>query len=129
MQHKEIARSVGVDDDVIGKLLTRATDFQDPRVAGLVAYVGAAVGNAVGPEIVEALAGDSDPDRLRSEAAFARLCGVAPIPASSGETNRHRLHHGGDRAANSALHIAEVVRLRCDPRLRRPAHQRGPVDA
>lgn len=56
-----------------------------------------------------------NPDRLRSEAAFARLCGVAPIPASSGKTNRHRLHRGGDRSANRALHIAVVVRMRyCD---------------
>ena len=53
-----------------------------------------------------------NPDRLRSEAAFARLCGVAPIPASSGKTNRHRLHRGGDRSANRALHIATVVRMR-----------------
>jgi len=47
-------------------------------------------------------AGDN-PDRLRSEAAFASLCGVAPIPASSGRTNRHRLSRGGDRDANRAL--------------------------
>lgn len=47
-------------------------------------------------------AGDN-PDRLRSEAAFAHLCGAAPIPASSGKTHRHRLNQGGDRAANHAL--------------------------
>jgi transposase len=47
-------------------------------------------------------AGDN-PQRLRSEAAFAHLCGVAPIPASSGKTRRHRLNQGGDRAANHAL--------------------------
>ncbi|MGW3608127.1 transposase [Micromonospora sp. NPDC005161] len=46
---------------------------------------------------------DDNPHRLHSEAAFARLCGVAPIPASSGRTDRHRLHRGGDRDANSAL--------------------------
>ena len=44
----------------------------------------------------------SNPDRLHSEAAFAHLIGVAPIPASSGKTRRHRLHRGGDRHANSA---------------------------
>ena len=85
----------------------------------------------LGPDTVSALLitiGDN-PDRLRSEAAFARLCGVAPIPASSGKTNRHRLHRGGDRAGNSALHIAAVVRLRYDPQpgLRRPPNHRGPV--
>jgi transposase len=47
-------------------------------------------------------AGDN-PQRLRSEAAFAHLCGAAPIPASSGRTDRHRLNRGGDRRANNAL--------------------------
>ena len=51
-------------------------------------------------------------DRLTSEAALARLCGVAPIPASSGNTKRHRLHRGGDRAANSAIHLVVINRLR-----------------
>lgn len=64
------------------------------------------------------------PERLRSEAAFAHLCGVAPIPASSGRTQRHRLHRGGDRAANRALHLAVVVRLRCCPRTRRYMERR-----
>lgn len=60
-------------------------------------------------------AGDN-PARLRSEASFAALCGVSPIPASSGMTQRHRLNRGGDRAANSALHIIAIGRLRLDPR-------------
>ncbi|MCX2933886.1 transposase [Mycobacterium sp. CVI_P3] len=80
----------------------------------------------LGPDTVSALLitiGDN-PDRLRSEAAFAHLCGVAPIPASSGKTNRHRLHRGGDHAGNSALHIAAVVRLRYDPRSRAYADRR-----
>jgi len=49
---------------------------------------------------------------------------VAPIPASSGKTNRHRLHRGGDRSGNRALHIAVVVRLRYDPRSRDYASRR-----
>lgn len=80
----------------------------------------------LGPDTVAALLvtiGDN-PDRLRSEAAFAHLCGVAPIPASSGKTHRHRLHRGGDRAGNSALHVAAVVRLRYDPRSRAYADRR-----
>jgi transposase len=80
----------------------------------------------LGPDTVSALLvtiGDN-PDRLRSEAAFARLCGVAPIPASSGKTNRHRLHRGGDRTGNRALHIATIVRLRYDPRSRAYADRR-----
>jgi transposase len=57
-------------------------------------------------------AGDN-PERLRSEAAFARLCGADPIPVSSGRTDRHRLHRGGDRDANSALWRITLVRMRC----------------
>jgi transposase len=60
-------------------------------------------------------AGDN-PDRMTSEAAFAMLCGVAPLPASSGMTQRHRLNRGGDRQANRALHLAVVSRVRLDPR-------------
>ena len=86
----------------------------------------------VGPEVAGQLlvtAGDN-PDRLRSEAAFAHLCGVAPIPASSGRTDRHRLNRGGDRAANSALYTVVLVPAPLRPRhpgLRRTAHQAGPV--
>lgn len=57
-------------------------------------------------------AGDN-PDRLGSEASFAHLAGVAPIPASSGKRqNRHRLNRGGDRAANNALYTVAIVRMR-----------------
>lgn len=60
-------------------------------------------------------AGDN-PQRLRSESesGFAALCGVSPVPVSSGKTNRYRLNRGGDRAANSALHIIAIGRLRTD---------------
>lgn len=60
-------------------------------------------------------AGDNS-ERLHSEASFAALCGVSPVPASSGKITRHRLNRGGDRAANSALHIIAIGRLRTDPR-------------
>lgn len=57
-------------------------------------------------------AGDNT-TRIRNEAAFAKLCGVAPQPASSGRTSgRHRLSRGGDRAANSALYTVTIVRMR-----------------
>jgi transposase len=56
---------------------------------------------------------------MRSEAAFASLCGVSPVPASSGKTNRHRLNHGGDRVANNALWRIVMVRLTCDPRTKK----------
>jgi transposase len=54
----------------------------------------------------------SHPGRCRSEAAFARLAGVAPIPASSGQTQRHRLNRGGDRQLNHALHMITATRAR-----------------
>jgi transposase len=68
----------------------------------------------VGPDSAAALliaAGDN-PERLRSEAAFAALCGSSPVEASSGKTRRHRLNRGGDRQANAALHRIVIVRLR-----------------
>lgn len=51
------------------------------------------------------------PERVRAEAAFAKLCGVSPIPASSGKTTRHRLNRGGHRHANAALYRAVIVRM------------------
>jgi transposase len=57
------------------------------------------------------LVGDN-PERIRSEAALAKLCGVCPIPASSGKTSRHRLNRGGHRQANAALYRVVIVRMR-----------------
>lgn len=65
-----------------------------------------------------ALASWSHLGRIRSEAAFASLAGTSPIPASSGNTVRHRLNRGGDRRLNRALHMAIVTRMRMDPRTR-----------
>lgn len=63
------------------------------------------------------VAGDN-PQRLKSEASFASLCGVSPIEASSGKVVRHRLNRGGDRDANRALHLICVVRMRHEKRTR-----------
>ena len=54
-------------------------------------------------------------ERFRSDASFARLAGTAPIPCSSGQRDRHRLHRGGDRQLNHALHIIAITRARDDP--------------
>ena len=62
-------------------------------------------------------AGDN-PQRLRSEAAWAHLCGVAPIQASSGKVTRWRLSRGGDRQANGALWVVVITRMSSDPRTR-----------
>jgi transposase len=80
----------------------------------------------VGPDTAAALlitAGDN-PDRLTSEAAFAALCGVNPIEASSGKTTRHRLNRGGDRRANSALYTIVFTRLGRDQNTRDYAERR-----
>ena len=72
----------------------------------------------VGPQTAAALvaaAGDN-PERLKSEASLAALCGVSPLQASSGKTIRHRLNKGGDRSANNALWTIAMVRMRSEPR-------------
>jgi transposase len=92
-------------------LLAPLTEKINPQLAAL---------HGVGPDVAGQLlvtAGDN-PHRLRSEAAFAMLCGAAPLPASSGRTHRHRLNRGGDRQANAALYRIVVCRLRWDPRTR-----------
>jgi transposase len=68
------------------------------------------MGTATAAEML-ILVGD-EPERIRSEAAFAKLCGACPVPASSGKTSRHRLNRGGHRQANAALHRVVVVRMR-----------------
>jgi transposase len=80
----------------------------------------------VGPQtaaVLVAVAGDN-PERLKSEAALAALCGASPLQASSGKTIRHRLNRGGDRAANNALWTIAMVRMRSDPRTRRYVERR-----
>lgn len=72
----------------------------------------------VGPQtaaILLSVAGDN-PERLKNESALASLCGVNPLPASSGKTIRHRLNRGGSRTANNALWTIAMVRMRSDPR-------------
>ena len=70
-------------------------------------------GFGIGPDTAAEMLivfGDN-PDRIRSEAAFAKLCGTCPVPASSGMTNRHRLYWGGHRQANSAIYRTVIVRM------------------
>ena len=70
------------------------------------------------------LTAGANPDRLHSDAAFAALCGVSPVQASSGQTHRHRLSRGGDRAANNALWTIANNRMIHDPRTREFAARR-----
>src|SRR5436305_1477472 len=86
IRYRQLSAEIDALDDHLGQLVATAAP-------ALLAVKG------VGTDIAGALlvaAGDN-PERLHSEAAFASLCGVAPIPASSGKTNRHRLSRGGDR--------------------------------
>ena len=94
----------------------------DSQLAELVEDVGSGLLGVFGigidtAAVLLATAGDNA-ERLHSEAAFARLCGVAPIEASSGKVTRHRLNRGGDREANQALWRIVMTRLSFDPRTR-----------
>lgn len=62
-----------------------------------------------------AVAAGDDPERMRSEAAFAALCGVSPLRASSGRARRHRLGRGGGTCESRALHAIAIHRMRADP--------------
>ena len=109
------------------QLSTEITDLDEllePLVAAINPSLLAA--NGVGADVAGQLlvtAGENH-DRLTSEAAFAMLCGVAPIPASSAKTTRHRLNRGGDRQANAVLYRVVLCRLRWDPRTRAYAERR-----
>ncbi len=96
---KELARRIGFLDDQTGRLEVRIGELAALASPALIGMRG--VGPHVAAQLLAA-AGDN-PGRLRSEAAFAKLCGACPIPASSGKTTRHRLNRGGDRRANNAL--------------------------
>jgi transposase len=111
---RRLGRRILVLSEEIDELTTALADLTARAAPDLIALKG------VGPDVAGQLlatAGDN-PDRLRSEAAFAHLCGAAPIPASSGRKDRNRLNRGGDRAANHALHTIVLCRMRWDPRTR-----------
>ena len=91
-------------DTQLGELVTAAA----PRTLALLG-----VGTEHAAQLLITAGGN--PERLRSEAAFAALCAASPIPASSGKTNRHRLNPAGDREANRALYMITLVRLRYCP--------------
>ena len=70
------------------------------------------IATATAAEMLLLLLVGDNPERIRSEGAFAKLCGACPIPASSGRTNRHRLNRGGNRQANATLRRVVVTRMR-----------------
>jgi transposase len=100
-------RSLALQDEVA------ALDQELERLAHTVCPALLAIfGTGSDTAVALLLAAGDNPERLRSGAAFARLCGVAPVEASSGKIIRHRLNRGGDRHANAALHRIVMVRLR-----------------
>jgi hypothetical protein len=104
---RSIARRWQLLNDEIKTHETLLGELTSQLVPQLVDAFGVGADTAAEMLIV---AGDNI-DRVRSEPAWARLCGVAPIPASSGMTNRHRLNRGGHRQANAALYRAVIVRM------------------
>jgi transposase len=104
-------QSLTAEHEQLGTLLDQLVTDANPGLRG--AY---GVGPDTGAQLLITAGGN--PERFRSEAAFAALCGASPIPASSGKTVRHRLNRGGDRAANGALHRIALVRMSSDPRTR-----------
>jgi transposase len=102
-------------------LTDQITDLDKQITAAVAAHTPQLLDrHGVGPDTAAALliaAGDN-PDRLHSQASFAALCGVSPVEASSGKTQRLRLNRGGDRQANAALYRIVLTRLRFDPHTR-----------
>lgn len=129
----ELAPAQGIGPDQAARhalrVLARRIRYLNEEIEDLTQRITAAVHQAapdllevwgVGPDTAADLlisAGDN-PNRLAHESSFAALCGVSPVEASSGKTNRRRLNRGGDRQANAALYRIVITRLRWDPRSR-----------
>lgn len=111
---RELARRIEFLDQQNRRLEARIAELVAAHAPALLGVFG--VGPHAAAQLLAA-AGDN-PHRLHSEAAFAKLCGVCPLPASSGKTTRHRLNRGGDRRANNALFTIVLVRMRHDPATR-----------
>jgi transposase len=117
---RELATRVLALEDQLERLDTQLAPLVKQACPELLELRGVAPDSAA---ILLVTAGDR-PHRLRNEAAFAKLCGVAPLEASSGRIRRHRLNRGGDRQANHALWRIVLVRMHCDPRTRTYVNRR-----
>jgi hypothetical protein len=99
--------ALDAEKEQLDSLMAKLVEKTAPELLGLY---------GVGVDTAAALlvaAGDN-PGRIRSEAAWPQLCGVAPIPASSGKVTRWRLDRGGDRQANAALYVIVLARMSAD---------------
>lgn len=108
-----LARTIGDLDRALRTNHTQLDELVGAQAPQLPTLTG--VGPVVAATVLTAW---SHPGRVRTEAAFAAIAGTCPIPASSGNTIRHRLNHGGDRRLNHALHTIVLVRMRLDPATR-----------
>ena len=106
-RHQRLSEEIAELEEQIARLASEAV----PDLASL-----RGVGTDTAASLLVAV-GDN-PERLESGASFTRLCGVAPVPASSGKTIRHRLNRGGNRDANRALHVPALGRMSWDERTR-----------
>lgn len=98
--------------------LTQAINALESDIADLVAQIAPHILDEVGfgPLTAGKLIGEiAGAQRFSSDAKLARAGGLAPVPVSSGKTNRHRLDRGGNRQLNTAIHRIAITRLRCDP--------------
>jgi transposase len=105
-RHQALSAEIARLDAALEELVTRAAPQQFLARQGIAAQAASTLLITVG----------DNPERLRSEASFAALCGVSPVDASSGKQRRHRLNRGGDRQANSALWQIVMTRMSHDPR-------------
>jgi len=110
---RSIARRVAAFDTEIAALDDHIQPLVEATAPQLLDEVG--ISHTTAAHILIAW---SHPQRCHSEAAFARLAGVAPVEASSGLHTRHRLSRGGDRQLNRAIHSIVVTRARVDPNTR-----------
>jgi transposase len=106
-RYQDLSEEIRELDGHLGRLVTQTAP-------ALVAVNGVGIDTAA----TLLVAVGQDPRRLRSEGAFAHMCGVAPIPASSGKVVRHRLNRRGNRDANRALHVVAAERMSRDERTR-----------
>ena len=117
---RELGRRAQFLDGQLERLDELIVPLVTARAPGLLAVYGA----GPRPAALLLIAAGDHPERLRSEAAWAHLCGAAPIPASSGKVTRHRLNPGGDRQANHALWRIVFTRLGSHPATRAHAERR-----
>ena len=104
-RHRRLSEEIAELEEQIARLVAEAV----PAFASL-----GGVGTDTAASLLVAV--EDNPERLKSEGTFARPCGVASVPTSSGKTVRHRLNRGGNRDANRALHVLVLGRMSWDER-------------